>query len=270
MPATCPKCNAPRKPGDLECPSCGVIYAKAEQATAAERRRLADEARAQAEKAREDVETQKEQPPSPPVEPANPNLIPCPSCNRDVSRMADACPHCGHPFRTCEQTPPPAPRPERPQKVVVKHYGCSSGCGLIVLIVIIAIIWGIASNGMQKQREKLNATQHEATPQAKTVTPQPEKPSEAASSRTSIIRDGYFGCHDRDLFKRINSMAADGDRKAFGEALAVAMLAGACREMPAGSEAFIQGSTFLGGDVQVRIKGEVGQWWMSYQGLQIR
>lgn len=37
-------------------------------------------------------------------------LIPCPSCDREVSRFAAQCPHCGHPLRTsgsaAAQTPP--------------------------------------------------------------------------------------------------------------------------------------------------------------------
>jgi hypothetical protein len=28
----------------------------------------------------------------------NPNLVPCPDCNRLVSRVAPACPHCGRPL----------------------------------------------------------------------------------------------------------------------------------------------------------------------------
>ncbi|MHB1034279.1 MAG: zinc-ribbon domain-containing protein [Pirellulales bacterium] len=28
----------------------------------------------------------------------NPNLAPCPSCGRQIARVAPSCPHCGHPL----------------------------------------------------------------------------------------------------------------------------------------------------------------------------
>lgn len=41
--SVCVKCGAKRQPGDLECPQCGVIYAKAERAAEQEQLRLVDE-----------------------------------------------------------------------------------------------------------------------------------------------------------------------------------------------------------------------------------
>ena len=31
--------------------------------------------------------------------PSGPNLVPCPDCGRQVSRLAAACPHCGRPLK---------------------------------------------------------------------------------------------------------------------------------------------------------------------------
>ena len=38
-------------------------------------------------------------------------LIPCPTCERQVSDEAASCPNCGHPILAGPQTPPPAPTP---------------------------------------------------------------------------------------------------------------------------------------------------------------
>lgn len=54
----CVKCGAKRQPGDLECPQCGVIYAKAERAAEQERQRRMDEARARADTVLKELQTE--------------------------------------------------------------------------------------------------------------------------------------------------------------------------------------------------------------------
>ena len=50
--------------------------------------------------------TERPRTPPPPVategtvnEPPNPNLLPCPDCGRNVSRLATSCPQCGRPLK---------------------------------------------------------------------------------------------------------------------------------------------------------------------------
>lgn len=57
------------------------------------------------------------------------DLFPCPSCGRDVSRAAAACPGCGHQFRD-----PGGINPKDPVHAL----------GLIVVaVIIIGVIWYI-------------------------------------------------------------------------------------------------------------------------------
>ena len=64
---------------------------------------------------------------TPSITPPNPNLLPCPDCGNQISRLAQACPKCGRPMksvrvarplpsspspaRAIPQPPPPPPPP---------------------------------------------------------------------------------------------------------------------------------------------------------------
>lgn len=90
---TCPKCRAPRTNG-LECPQCGVIYAKAE--TAAQLRAEADARAAalaaEAERKRAEQEAAEEKAAQ---QTRAAKLTHCNTCGAVVARSASQCPHCG-------------------------------------------------------------------------------------------------------------------------------------------------------------------------------
>lgn len=113
MEGWCPKCGARRQAGP-ECPACGVIYAKVEAALA---------------KGKEEYET-------PPL-PKNEKLTHCPTCNREISKEATTCPHCGDNLgHEPSQTTPP-----QPPGVGKVRSGVGAGClALIALVGIFAAI----------------------------------------------------------------------------------------------------------------------------------
>ena len=87
--ATCPKCGTAREAGAVDCPQCGVIYAKV----------VAAEAKRQpGEQDRQDKTTQAPEQTQTLGAAATPNLTTCPSCQREISKNAKTCPHCGDPF----------------------------------------------------------------------------------------------------------------------------------------------------------------------------
>lgn len=96
----CPKCKAPRPAGAVECPRCGVIYARFEAAAAKKRADDAEKLRAAqaARQAAVEAARQKPEPAAPETKPADTSkIVDCPACGKPVSIMADNCPSCGHP-----------------------------------------------------------------------------------------------------------------------------------------------------------------------------
>ena len=81
--STCLKCGHPRPTNALECPSCGVIYHKAEAAA----RKAAKHGKEVAfEKSKSANATDND----------NAFLPPCPGCNRLVPKKSKTCPYCGY------------------------------------------------------------------------------------------------------------------------------------------------------------------------------
>lgn len=87
----CPKCEAERTPGSIECRKCGVIFAKAEKAAALQLERDSkNTARPKPQKVQNDAADN----------PTDKKILQaCPACNQNISPKAIACPHCGEPLR---------------------------------------------------------------------------------------------------------------------------------------------------------------------------
>lgn len=86
--AKCPKCNYERKPNDIECPRCGIVYEKYERYVdkriAQEPEKTIETKRAENE---EDNKNEKEN--------TMKDVTACRHCKKEVARTADKCPHCG-------------------------------------------------------------------------------------------------------------------------------------------------------------------------------
>ncbi len=70
-------------------------------------------------------------------------LIKCPECDKDVSKKAVSCPHCGYPLTVIQDKaiPPPISNTKANKN---KKVGC--GCGLIsiiFLIVVFSAMWSL-------------------------------------------------------------------------------------------------------------------------------
>lgn len=87
--SVCPKCQAPRQNGN-ECPACGVIYAKAEQA---DRERQALAAAAAEKAARQQAAIEEDRAKAVARQLAKLNA--CKTCGAAIAKTASACPHCG-------------------------------------------------------------------------------------------------------------------------------------------------------------------------------
>lgn len=103
MKNLCPKCKSDRDTNSLECPKCGIIFAKYEEI---QKRKV-----------------EKKPGPSPPQKPTNKNLTQCKDCDNFISKNAKTCPFCGVQIKTI------------PQKIT------QLGCGLMSLGILLPIVF---------------------------------------------------------------------------------------------------------------------------------
>jgi len=69
-------------------------------------------------------------------------LTKCRVCGRDVSKNAESCPGCGEPIN---------PTPKTSKTIVKKQGGCGSGCGTLILLIIILAAFGSIFNSNDKK-----------------------------------------------------------------------------------------------------------------------
>lgn len=79
------------------------------------------------------------------AEPQSQNLMKCPDCNREISRRAESCPHCGAPLKTAKP-PTPAPPPVNNNMLAagVPKFEPSFSLLRVVLLVISLILLPVA------------------------------------------------------------------------------------------------------------------------------
>lgn len=97
----CPKCNYERQPDDGgspdECPSCGVIYAKATPAARATGPKVPIPTAWLNEEPKEEAPRAEASLPAAAAPSSSGVLTRCGACHGPLSRQARACTHCGHP-----------------------------------------------------------------------------------------------------------------------------------------------------------------------------
>lgn len=124
----CPKCGLELKQGmGPECPKCGLIFVKYFRAIEKKKQQQKQEADA---RARAEAEEQQEK-----------SLLKnCPTCQKEISVNASACPHCGEPFS------PPVKTPEDKQSIAgaksKQQPEISMSPAKRLIVVIVAIILG--------------------------------------------------------------------------------------------------------------------------------
>lgn len=229
---TCPKCKAPRPAGAVECPQCGVIYARFEAAAAKKRAADAEKLRA-AQAARQAAEEAARQTPEPekpaPAPPKRRGLVFCPACKKQVSGNAEACPHCGEPIR------------DNPHLVSAEtSMGfkiAMAGVGLFACGLVWLLWWGA----------------HES----------PTAKFEAARAQTLTIGQNTVGCRNVEDFRALADMAASKDYQAFTRRLQAHVATQTCIILPEGATAYREGYNSAHGADKIRLEGESGHWWVN-------
>lgn len=85
-------------------------------------------------------------------------------------------------------------------------------------------------------------------------------PAEGDSARR-IADHHYFGCQSEDFFGKLISYIVDGDREAFRDALAAAVLLGECTLFEKGETVYVVDTRIFSGRVKVRRRGETLEYW---------
>lgn len=84
-----------------------------------------------------------------------------------------------------------------------------------------------------------------------------------------IAGDVYFGCTERDCFERLATLAVQGDKQAFAEALGVGLLTGICTKFVEGEPIYLMGAGGLfSGLVRVRRPGEITEYWTVIEAVE--
>jgi hypothetical protein len=165
--------------------------------------------------------------------------------------MAAACPSCGAPQSTYQQTSAPitdaVPRDAGRRRTPAQKFGV--GCagvlvGLIVLVLALAIIGG---------NEKQSGTQS-------TPTPQQPFPGLYEQGRLS---DSSIGCANFKDWERLAQLARENDKAAFQIFWATKVLSGDCSSMNPGTIVTVEDTGILSGTLCVRPQGTTECLWTA-------
>lgn len=96
-------------------------------------------------------------------------LIKCPSCRAQISKKADACPHCGHP--------------------ISRRRGGLGGClGALIFLVLVAIAFGVLSNENNKGNIDPRNQLHDVVQDKQFLA---QNPNFLETTRKFIVSSGY-------------------------------------------------------------------------------
>ena len=243
----CPKCKAPRSAGAVECPRCGVIYARFEAAAAKKRADDAENLRAAqaARQAAEEDARQEPEPAAPETKPADTSkIVDCPACGKPVSIMADACPSCGHPVDKSLRLSPL----EKKLNAIV---------GYAAIALLFAIMSGVYYCSHQLTKSVTGGTGEELRP---APIKKPNIRSTPSTPRVGTISPKSFGCHDIDDFRFMVAEARKGNAQNFAIYMEKYAMQGKCDMVRVRTATALE---FLpGGAVRIRDANDV-EWWVS-------
>ena len=220
---TCPKCGAARPVGVVECPECGIIYARVEQKR--ERRQQETQARQEQQQARRESLR-------------NAAMLDCPLCGKRISRLAPTCPHCGHPIAGTV----PVPDLGQPTASKTKR-NVYIGLGVFLLLCTIIPMFGGGGDGKF------------------TGKPSPEAaPGTPSTPRAVTISASAFGCRDIGDFWLMVTEAKKGDAQHFSRVMNKYADEGKCDMVKSGAATALE---FLpAGAVRIRDANNA-LWWVS-------
>lgn len=145
----CPKCEFEYKAGSSECPNCGIIFEKYVKYKASQ------------EKGKTDL------------------IIQCKVCNKEISKNANSCPHCGEPNKIkINKKEPSSSRNEKQN--VKKKSSCIVvvGGGFLAFCFILAIFGAIFGDKKPAPSKQVLSTKS-AQSDSKNITPRKQRSSTA-------------------------------------------------------------------------------------------
>ena len=211
----CVKCGAPRPEGAVECPQCGIIYARVEQKRAQQQEA---ERRAREEQAQKLAQQQAE------VEATRAAIIAnCPVCGKQISVLARTCPHCGHPIAGMVSPPQRQEAITPPEEKKLSPVMIFGG-GFLLICMFFGVIGSIINGSSSDYREKKQQYSQESTTgsqreESQLITYEPY--------RVKILPNTYGCPFIGDISWRLKYMRA-GEISRFNSSMAEAAQAGIC------------------------------------------
>jgi hypothetical protein len=151
---------------------------------------------------------------------------------------------------------------------------------LIIFSVLSIVIAAFIGNGIRQAKAAQDESQRESVAtntkqpsfkaqgeastqieQAQPVTPSQSVASEPDIGEIGTVTTGLPGCMSRDLFGKIMDFHQAGDSEAAGKALSAGFISGDCVQIDAGTSVYKIDKDVWWHFVQVRPKGEVGEYW---------
>ncbi len=166
-----------------------------------------------------------------------------------MSKAAEACPHCGHPFASIRAEAKLKQRQAEEAKATQRRF---VGCFLIFIIPVIAVVawWSSVSDGGGSS--------------------EPEKREQDTSFRSQtyqISGDHWFGCTSREYFSKLGDLAVSGDEEAYRQALIIGLTAGTCTTFKAGEVVYLIDAGLFSGVAKVRRAGETQEYWTNMEAV---
>jgi hypothetical protein len=100
------------------------------------------------------------------------------------------------------------------------------------------------------------------------VNPSAPTSETAGGAQKVIVRQGLFGCQDRQIFERIGSYAVDKDTAVFTDTLAQALMQSECVFLKQGTtELFVTDTAIFHGLIKIREKGDTTEYWTNLEAV---
>lgn len=80
----------------------------------------------------------------------------------------------------------------------------------------------------------------------------------------------WFGCADRDYFRKLVRYTVQGDKDAFVKAMAIGIQTGVCTIFKNGERVYITDTSLFRGEVKVRRPGQMIEYWTVMEAVKSR
>ena len=172
----------------------------------------------------------------------------CPRCGGAVRSTATKCEFCGKRFRYAKS-----------EKL---------GYFILALFVVFVVLAAVFSGSDRKTTTTESAvTTHNPVTSPRAGSSSPSEPTSSVGTDRHISGDSWYGCTDRDFFKKLTQYAVQGDQQAWTEALTACLLAGDCTIFKDGEVVHITDTAIFSGLIKVRRQGELTEYWTNIEAV---